>query len=81
MSFKAEVDLVSIEDEMDESLSQEDKIIKYVEKHGRITSSECKELLKLERTRVGDILTALVNKKALFRHGNSKSTYYDLIDE
>ncbi len=60
---------------------EENTLFELVDKYGRITSSECKELLKLERTRVGDILTALVNKKALFRHGNSRLTYYGLIDE
>lgn len=76
-TFETEINLVSIEDEIIEALSQEDKIIKYVEKLGKITSSECKDLLKLERTRVGDLLTGLVNKKVLFRHGNGRSTYYD----
>ena len=51
-------------------------IVKYVQEHGDITSSNAEELLGIKQRRAREILKELVEKKNLSKHGAYKSTVY-----
>jgi ATP-dependent DNA helicase RecG len=59
-----------------EPLQQENMVIQYVEKHGRITRREVAELCRLGSVQAKYLLEKLVNGSKLRRHGKFKGTWY-----
>ena len=61
-----------------ESLQQEQMVLQYVEKHGRITRREAAELCRLGPDQAKRLLLQLVSKEKLKKHGGGKGTWYGL---
>jgi len=61
-----------------EPLQQEQMILQYVEKHGRITREETAELCRLSPYQATRVLRRLVEKDKLKMHGTRKGTWYGL---
>jgi predicted HTH transcriptional regulator len=59
-----------------EPLQQEQMVLQYVEKHGRITRSEAAELCRLGSHQTTRLLGRLVQDGRLVRRGTRKGTYY-----
>lgn len=61
-----------------EPLQQEQMVMQYVEKHGRITRSEAAELCLLGSDQAKRLLDRLVGAGKLVRLGKKRGTYYEL---
>jgi ATP-dependent DNA helicase RecG len=61
-----------------EPLQQEQMVLQYVEKHGRITRREVAELCKISSPQARDLLARLVRKALLLRRGARRGAYYEL---
>jgi ATP-dependent DNA helicase RecG len=59
-----------------EPLQQEQMVMQYVEKHGRITRKEAAELCRLVSYQARDLLARLVERGALEMHGTKKGAFY-----
>lgn len=59
-----------------EPLQQEQMVLQYVEKHGRISRREAAELCRIGPYQATRLLTRLVNDGRLSRHGERKATWY-----
>ena len=59
-----------------EPLQQEQMVLQYVEKHGRITRAEAAELCKLSPDQAYRLLQRLIESARLTRHGAKKGTWY-----
>jgi len=59
-----------------ERLQQEQMVLQYVEKHGRITRKEAAELCQLASYQARDLLARLVERGALEMHGTKKGAFY-----
>ncbi|WP_199489413.1 MULTISPECIES: hypothetical protein [unclassified Meiothermus] len=60
-----------------EPLQQEQMVLQYVEKHGRITRKEAAELCQLGPYQATRLLDRLVKDGRLVRRGTRKGTYYE----
>ncbi|WP_245971577.1 ATP-binding protein [Calidithermus terrae] len=60
-----------------EPLQQEQMVLQYVEKHGRITRREAADLCKLGPYQATRLLDRLVKEGRLARHGTRKGTWYE----
>lgn len=60
-----------------EPLQQEQMVLQFVEKHGRITRREVAELCKIGPYQATRLLTKLVKERRLVRHGQRKKTWYE----
>lgn len=57
--------------------TDEEKVIDYVRRHGRIANRECRELLDLKNRDVsGQLLAGMCGKRLLERKGERKGAYY-----
>ena len=79
--FKVDISLVSENLTQINQLTQQETILKYIEKNGKITIEQCKSILNLEKSRVNEILSDLLKSNKLYRHGQGKATYYDFNSE
>ncbi len=61
-----------------EPLQQEQMILQYVQKYGRITRSEAAELCQLSLPQAYRLLQRLVKSGKLVRHGQKKGAWYEL---
>jgi ATP-dependent DNA helicase RecG len=61
-----------------EPLQQEQMILQFVEKHGRITRKEVAELCQIGPYQASRLLTRLVRRQKLQKHGIHKNTWYEL---
>ncbi len=59
-----------------EPLQQEQMVLQYVEKHGRITRREAAELCRIASHQARDLLSRLVSRGELFRQGQRKGAFY-----
>lgn len=59
-----------------EPLQQEQMVLQYVEKHGRITRREAAELCKITSYQARDLLARLVSRGELVLKGERKGAYY-----
>jgi ATP-dependent DNA helicase RecG len=59
-----------------EPLQQEQMVLQYVEKHGRITRKEAAELCRIASHQARDLLTRLVGRGELEMRGAKKGTFY-----
>lgn len=60
-----------------EPLQQEQMVLQYVEKHGRITRREAAELCQLGPFQATRLLDRMVKNSRLIRRGTRKGTYYE----
>ena len=61
-------------------MSDEERILAYVQEHGSITNTECRELLGIEsRHRVTRLLGKLANAGQIRQVGTGKGTRYELL--
>ncbi|MFQ3609955.1 MAG: ATP-binding protein [Fimbriimonadales bacterium] len=60
-----------------EPLQQEQLVLQYVEKHGRITRREAAELCQLSLGQAYRLLVRLTNEAKLTRHGTKKGAWYE----
>lgn len=60
-----------------EPLQQEQMVLQYVEKHGRITRREAAELCRLSPYQATRLLDRLVKDGRLLRHGQRKGAWYE----
>lgn len=61
-----------------EPLQQEQMILQFVEKHGRITRKEVAELCQIGPYQASRLLAKLVRQQKIEKHGIHKSTWYEL---
>ena len=61
-----------------EPLQQEQMVLQYVEKHGRITRREAADLCQLSPLQARDLLARLVKARKLVRHGTRRGAFYGL---
>jgi ATP-dependent DNA helicase RecG len=61
-----------------EPLQQEQMVLQYVEKHGRITRRETAELCGLGPYQATRLLNKLIADRKLARRGTGKGTWYEL---
>lgn len=61
-----------------EPLQQEQLILQFVEKHGRITRKEVAELCQIGPYQASRLLAKLVRQQKIEKHGIHKSTWYEL---
>ena len=61
-----------------ESLSQEEKIMVYLQEHKKISRYGVEQLLNVSKTRAIDILNQMVKSKNVYKQGTSSATYYTL---
>jgi ATP-dependent DNA helicase RecG len=59
-----------------EPLQQEQMVLQYVEKHGRITRREVAELCRIAPYQARDLLARLVERGTLEMHGTKKGAFY-----
>ena len=55
-----------------------DKIIMYLEKNGKITNRQARELLRLNSTRVKVIFKELCDSNIIVPYGDNRGRYYTL---
>jgi hypothetical protein len=60
-----------------EPLQQEQMVLQYVDKHGKITRGEAAELCRLASHQARDLLARLVARDALAMHGARKGAFYE----
>jgi ATP-dependent DNA helicase RecG len=60
-----------------EPMQQEQMVLQYVEKHGRITRAEVAELCKLSPDQAYRLLQRLTESGRLTRHGTKKGAWYE----
>lgn len=60
-----------------EPLQQEQMVLQYVEKHGRITRREAAELCRIASHQARDLLARLVQRGELAMHGARKGAFYE----
>ncbi len=60
-----------------EPLQQEQMVLQYVEKHGRITRREAADLCRIASHQARDLLARLVERGELSRHGAKKGAFYE----
>ena len=60
------------------NLTQEEQIIKYLEKNNKINRLTVEALLEVSKTRANDILNKMINDNVLIQTGSGKNTYYVL---
>lgn len=60
-----------------EPLQQEQMVLQYVVKHGRITRGEAAELCRLSPDQAYRLLTRLTEEGKLARHGTKKGAWYE----
>ncbi len=60
-----------------EPLQQEQMVLQYVQAHGRITRREVVELCRISPDQAYRLLTRLVKKGKLVRHGKKKGAWYE----
>ncbi len=60
-----------------ELLQQEQMVLQYVQKHGRITRREAAELCQIGPYQATRLLNRLVKEGRLLRHGERKGTWYE----
>ena len=60
-----------------EPLQQEQMVLQYVEKHGRITRGEVAELCRLSPDQAYRLLTQLAEEGRIVRHGSKKGAWYE----
>lgn len=63
---------------INDSLSQEEKILQFIKEHIVITRKEAEELLGLSKTRTYEILNKLVAHGVLQKNGESHATFYTI---
>ncbi len=61
-----------------EPLQQEQMILQFAGKHGKITRAEAADLCKLGARQTGHLLARLVKAKKLNLHGTRKGAWYEL---
>jgi ATP-dependent DNA helicase RecG len=61
-----------------EPIQQEQMILQYVRRHGRITRREAAELCRLEPRQAGRLLARLVNAGKLTLYGARRGAWYEL---
>jgi ATP-dependent DNA helicase RecG len=61
-----------------EPLQQEQMVLQYVERHGRITRREAAELCQLSPLQARSLLARLVKGQKLVRHGTRRGAFYGL---
>lgn len=60
-----------------EPMQQEQMVLQYARKHGRITRGEAADLCQLEARQAGRLLSRMVKSAQLRRHGLRKAAWYD----
>lgn len=60
-----------------EPLQQEQMVLQYVERHGRITRGEAAELCRLSTDQAYRLLTRMKNEGRLVQHGSKKGAWYE----
>ncbi len=60
------------------NLTQEEQIIKYLEKNNKINRLTVEALLEVSKTRANDILNKMINENILIQTGSGKNIYYML---
>lgn len=60
-----------------ESVQQEQMVLQYVEKYGKITRREAAELCRISPYQATRLLNRLVGKRELVRHGQRKGSWYE----
>lgn len=62
------------------NLSQEEKVLSYINKHGSITSKNVEELFVIKTTRAREILRNMASKSLLIKQGKTRAVSYILED-
>jgi ATP-dependent DNA helicase RecG len=62
-----------------EPIQQEQMVLQYIEKHGRITRKETAELCKISSEQAKRLLTRLYQGGYLMQRGQRKGTYYEIL--
>ena len=75
--FKVNISLASTDIIQVEEILHKEKILTYISNNGKINNQEERELLRLEKTQVTNLLNELIKESKIFRHGQGKATYYD----
>ena len=60
------------------NLTQEEQIIKYLEKNNKINRLTVEALLEVSKTRANDILNKMIDDNILIQTGSGKNIYYML---
>jgi ATP-dependent DNA helicase RecG len=60
-----------------EPLQQQQMVLQYVEKHGRITRKEAAELCRLSPDQAYRLLTRLAEEGRIVRYGSKKGAWYE----
>ena len=76
-TFKVNISLASTDIIQAEEIKKKKKILTYISNNGKINNQEGRELLRLEKTQVTNLLNELIKESKIFRHGQGKTTYYD----
>ena len=76
-TFKVNISLASTDIIQAEEILHKEKVLTYISNNGKINNQEERELLRLEKTQVTNLLNELIKESKIFRHGQGKATYYD----
>lgn len=76
-TFKVNISLASTDIIQAEEILHKEKILTYISNNGKINNQEERELLRLEKTQVTNLLNELIKESKIFRHEQGKATYYD----
>ncbi len=80
-TFKVDVSFISETQQTTNNLNQEQMIINFIRDHGSINNEQCRKLLNVEKSWAAKLLSNLLLKGIIIRHGKGKNTYYDLIKD
>jgi ATP-dependent DNA helicase RecG len=59
-------------------IQQEQMVIQYVKKHGKVTRSEAVKLCRISEDQAKRLLTRMVKDGKLAKQGSGKSTFYEI---
>ncbi len=79
--FKVEISFVSESQQVLNNMTQEQAIINFIKENGSINNEKCRNLLNVERSWAAELLSSLIQKGIVCRHGKGKNTYYDFIKD
>ncbi len=62
----------------DSNVSDENRVLNYVEENGRINNRECQSLLNTDQRRTSYLLKNMITEGTLLKHGERRWSYYTL---
>lgn len=76
--FKIKINFADEKEIEKNDLTSKEKILTFIKENGKITNSDTRMILDCERTRASMLLSELVDKNIIYRHGDGPATFYNL---